>query len=74
MQKRSHSTGSHSTSSHAAASKDNKPSEGDAGGLMNRMLASRTVVISGQVDSELAQKVMQQLVLLDHDDSVARPW
>ena len=68
----SHSTGSHSTGSHAAASKDNKPSEGDSGGLMNRLLASRTVVISGQVDSELAQKVMQQLVLLDHDDSVAR--
>jgi ATP-dependent Clp protease protease subunit len=47
-------------------------SEDDSGGLMNRMLASRTVVISGQVDSQLAQKVIQQLVLLDYDDAKAR--
>ncbi|HKI98170.1 MAG TPA: ATP-dependent Clp protease proteolytic subunit [bacterium] len=54
------------------SSKDNKGAQEDGGGLTNRLLASRTVVISGQVDSELAQKVMQQLVLLDHDDPKAR--
>lgn len=36
-------------------------------GMMSRLLASRTVIISGQVDAELAQRVIQQLVLLDHD-------
>lgn len=41
-------------------------------GLMQRLLASRTIIISGQVDSELAQKVLQQLVLLDYDDPKAR--
>jgi ATP-dependent Clp protease protease subunit len=40
--------------------------------MLNRVLASRTVVLSGAVDSELAQKVIQQLVLLDHDDPKAR--
>lgn len=48
------------------------PGAPEEGGLMSRMLASRTVVISGQVDAELAQKVIQQLVLLDHDDAKAR--
>jgi ATP-dependent Clp protease, protease subunit len=54
------------------ASKDAKPPQDEGGGLVGRLLASRTVVISGQVDSELAQKVLQQLVLLDHDDAKAR--
>jgi len=36
-------------------------------GMMSRLLASRTVIVSGQVDAELAQRVIQQLVLLDHD-------
>jgi ATP-dependent Clp protease, protease subunit len=53
-------------------SKDNKSAQEDGGGLMNRMLASRTVIISAQVDAELAQKVIQQLVLLDHDDPKSR--
>lgn len=55
-------------------SRDNKEAPGgqEEGGLMGRMLASRTVVISGVVDSELAQKVIQQLVLLDHDDPERR--
>ena len=52
--------------------KDDKSGEEESGGLMNRLLASRTVVISGQVDSQLAQKVIQQLVLLDHDDAKTR--
>ncbi len=58
--------------SHTTGSKDSKPSEGDSSGLFSRLLASRTVIISGQVDSELAQKVIQQLVLLDYDDPRAR--
>lgn len=41
-------------------------------GMMQRMLDSRTIIISGQVDMELAEKVIQQLVLLDHADS-SRP-
>jgi len=50
------------------ADKDKKPEE-EAGGMMGRMLASRTVIISAAVDSELAAKVIQQLVLLDHDNN-----
>jgi len=36
-------------------------------GMMARLLASRTVVLSGPVNGELAQRIIQQLVLLDHD-------
>jgi ATP-dependent Clp protease protease subunit len=42
-----------------------KPAEDP--GMLSRLLASRTVILSGQVDSEMAQRVIQQLVLLDHD-------
>ena len=54
--------------------KDNDTKEkGEEGaGLLNRMLESRTIIISGSVDSELAQKVIQQLMLLDHIDSKKR--
>lgn len=45
-----------------------KEKDGEAESLTARLLASRTIIISGGVDSELAQKVMQQLVLLDHTD------
>jgi ATP-dependent Clp protease protease subunit len=51
--------------------KNKNPPE-DSSGLFNRLLASRTVIISGGTDSELAQKVIQQLVLLDHADPKAR--
>lgn len=54
------------------SSNDKKGADEDGGGLFNRLLASRTIVISSQVDSELAQKVIQQLLLLDHDDPRAR--
>ena len=50
------------------ADKDKKPEE-ETGGMMGRVLASRTVIISAAVDSDLAAKVIQQLVLLDHDDN-----
>jgi ATP-dependent Clp protease protease subunit len=56
----------------AMDSKDEKREEEESGGLIGRMLASRTVVLSGAVDSALAQKVMQQLVLLDQDDPKSR--
>lgn len=36
--------------------------------MITRMLASRTVIISGSVDSDLASKVIQQLILLDYED------
>jgi ATP-dependent Clp protease protease subunit len=39
----------------------------DDPGVMARLLKSRTVIVSGQVNADLAQRVIQQLVLLDHD-------
>jgi len=50
------------------AEKEKKPEE-DAGGMMSHVLSSRTVVISAAVDSVLAAKTIQQLVILDHHDS-----
>ena len=46
---------------------DKKEREEDGGGLLQRLLASRTVIVSGGVDAELAQKIVQQLILLDHE-------
>lgn len=46
---------------------EKKEREEEGGGLMQRMLASRTVIVSGGVDAELSQKIVQQLILLDHD-------
>ena len=51
-----------------AKEEDKKNKEEEAGGMIGRLLASRTVIISGQVTSDLAQKVIQQLVMLDHDN------
>ena len=45
--------------------------DGESESLVGRLLASRTIVLSGGVDAELAQKVIQQLVLLDHADPKA---
>ncbi len=47
-------------------SKDKEKSPEEPG-MMQKMLASRTVVLSGPVNGELAQRIIQQLVLLDHD-------
>lgn len=47
----------------------NAPEE--EGGMLKRLLASRTLIISDQVTAELARRVIQQLVLLDHDDTEA---
>jgi ATP-dependent Clp protease protease subunit len=49
-----------------------KNDQDDSGGLVSRLLASRTVIVSGATDSQLAQKVIQQLILLDYADSKAR--
>jgi ATP-dependent Clp protease protease subunit len=43
-----------------------------SGGLIGKLLDSRTVIISGGTDSQLAQKVMQQLILLDYADPKKR--
>ncbi len=48
--------------------KDGKKTEEEHQGLAARMLDSRTVIVSGMVDSEMASKVIQQLILLDHAD------
>ncbi|HEX7927163.1 MAG TPA: ATP-dependent Clp protease proteolytic subunit [bacterium] len=54
-------------------SDDKKQHDEDAsGGLMGKLLDSRTIIISGGTDSLLAQKVIQQLILLDHADSKKR--
>ena len=50
------------------AEKDKKKKEDEPSGMFNKLLDSRIVVISGGVDSELALKVIQQLILLDHDN------
>ena len=50
--------------------KGKKPEE--SAGLMDKLLDSRTLVISAQVDSELASKVVTQLVLLAHLDAKRR--
>jgi ATP-dependent Clp protease protease subunit len=47
--------------------KGDKAKAAEDSGMMARLLASRTVILSGPVDSDMAQRVIQQLVLLDHD-------
>lgn len=42
---------------------DSKPSQPD--GMASRMLKTRTILINGQVDQELAEKVISQLVVMD---------
>ena len=52
--------------------KEPKDKEGESESLLKHLLASRTIILSGGVDAELAQKVIQSLVLLDTTDSEAR--
>ncbi|MDH4246734.1 MAG: ATP-dependent Clp protease proteolytic subunit [Deltaproteobacteria bacterium] len=49
--------------------KEARPETPGGDGLLQRLLTTRTLIISGAVDSELAQKVLQQLILLDSDDN-----
>ena len=52
--------------------KTDKLSEEDQPGMFRHLMASRTVIVSGSVTSELAARVIQQLILMDHDDSKKR--
>ena len=45
--------------------KSDKPDEG----VGSKMLQTRTVLISGQVDQEMAERVMGQLVILDNENN-----
>jgi ATP-dependent Clp protease, protease subunit len=49
------------------APKEKEAKASEDPGMMAKLLASRTVVLSGPVNGELAQRIIQQLVLLDHD-------
>lgn len=44
-----------------------KDDKGTSEGMMNRMLKSRTVMVSGTVDQEMAEKVITQLFILNND-------
>lgn len=48
--------------------KEEKEEGSEMGGMAAKMLQSRTIVISGQVDGELAAKVMNQVIVLEQDD------
>ncbi len=54
------------------AQKEEKQNGEESGGVLNKLLASRTVIVSGSVTTELASKTIQQLVLLDHEDAKKR--
>jgi len=43
----------------------------DSGGLATKMLQTRTIIISQQVNSELTQKVLGQILLLEQEDPEA---
>lgn len=45
-----------------------KDGNGDMNGMSAKLLKSRTVIISQQVNSELSAKVLNQLVLLEQED------
>lgn len=44
-----------------------KDDKGNAEGMMHRMLKSRTILVSGTVDQDLAEKVITQLFILNND-------
>ena len=46
-----------------------KDDNGDMNGMSAKLLKSRTVIISQQVNSELSAKVLNQLVLLEQEDT-----
>lgn len=48
-------------------SSDKKEDEEKQDGLMGLMLKARTILINGEVDQEMAQKVISQLILLEND-------
>jgi ATP-dependent Clp protease protease subunit len=54
------------------AQKEEEKREDESASVLTRLLASRTVIVSGAVTSELASKTIQQLILLDHEDGKKR--
>ena len=48
-------------------SEEKKDEEQKADGLAGLMLKARTILINGEVDQELAQKVISQLILLENE-------
>lgn len=44
-----------------------KESEKPSDGLLNRLLKSRTVLVTGEVNQEMAEKVITQLLIMDTD-------
>jgi ATP-dependent Clp protease protease subunit len=55
----------------AESDRDNSKPDQNAG-FMEKMLESRTLVISGGVDAEMAEKVMTRLVMMSHLDAKKR--
>jgi ATP-dependent Clp protease protease subunit len=52
--------------------KDKEKKNGESPAIAERLLESRTIIVSGPVDSEMATRVMTQLVLLSHIDPKKR--
>jgi len=50
------------------AGEDEKKDEGREEGLIARMVKTRTILVAGEVDDKLAEKVMSQLLILDADN------
>lgn len=48
-------------------SSDKKEDEEKQNGLAGLMLKARTILVNGEVDEEMAQKVISQLILLEND-------
>ncbi len=48
---------------------NDKSESGKPEGFMAKLLESRTILVSGQVDEELAEKVMAQLLVLDAESN-----
>ena len=50
---------------------EKKDSDGDAKdeGMMGKILKARTILVSGQVDQELAEKVMSRLLILEAENN-----
>ena len=44
----------------------------DEGAMFQRMLKTRTILLSGEIDKPLAEKVVRQLILLEADERRSR--
>jgi ATP-dependent Clp protease protease subunit len=50
------------------AGDEEKKDEGREEGLIARMVKTRTILVAGEIDDKLAEKVMSQLLILDADN------